>query len=237
MLNDRLNVIPSAPLTISAGYLGYWCDDEVEYQWILYEEDKDAGWIEILNDPRYSKVFSLDPKTLKDNTKYRLELTVLLANGTPSTSVQVFKTAILPRDGSCTITPDTGEAVYTSFELFCFGWYALNETFTYEVQIIGGGDIHFTLYYGLVDKLQLVFPQGNASNGYLSFVKVFVLRSNGATSELDIPVTVCFFFLASLVMALYGVIMVTKLCQVSKKEKILNRLAILKKKRQLPDTV
>ena len=194
MLNDRLNVIPSAPLTISAGYLGYSCDDEVEYQWILYEEDKDAGWIEILNDPRYSKVFSLDPKTLKDNTKYRLELTVLLANGTPSTSVQVFKTAVLPRDGSCTIAPDTGEAVYTSFELFCFGWFALNETFTYEVQIIGDGDIHFTLYYGLVDKLQLVLPQGNASNGYLSFVKVFVSRSNGATSELDIPVTVCFLF-------------------------------------------
>ena len=190
MLNDRLNVIPSAPLTISAGYLGYSCDDEVEYQWILYEEDKDAGWIEILNDPRYSKVFSLDPKTLKDNTKYRLELTVLLANGTPSTSVQVFKTAILPRDGSCTITPDTGEAVYTSFELFCFGCYALNETFTYEVQIIGDGYIHYTLYYGLADKLQLVLPQGNASNGYLSYIKVFVSRSNGATSELDISVTV-----------------------------------------------
>ena len=193
MLNDRLNVIPSAPLTISAGYLGYSCDDEVEYRWVLYEEDKDAGWIEILNNPKYFKVFAIDPKTLKDNTKYRVELTVLLANETPSTSVQVFKTAVLPRDGSCTITPDTGEAVYTSFELFCFGWFALNETFTYEVQIIGADGIHYTLYYGLEDKLQLNLPQGNASNGYLSYVKVFVSRSNGATSELDIPVTVCFF--------------------------------------------
>ena len=193
MLNDRLNVIPSAPLTISAGYLGYSCDDDVEYRWILYEEDKDAGWIEILNNPKYFKVFAIDPKTLKDNTKYRVELTVLLANETPSTSVQVFKTAVLPRDGSCTITPDTGEAVYTSFELFCFGWFALNETFTYEVQIIGADGIHYTLYYGLVDKLQLNLPQGNASNGYLSYVKVFVSRSNGATSELDIPVTVSFF--------------------------------------------
>ena len=193
VLNDRLNVIPSAPLTISAGYLGYSCDDEVEYQWILYEEGKDAGWIEILNNPEYSKVLAIDPKTLKDNTKYRLELAVLLANGTPSTSVQVFKTAVLPRDGSCTIRPDTGEAVYTSFQLFCFDWVALNETFTYEVQIIGDGNIHYTLYYGLVDKLALVLPQGNASNGYLSYVKVFVSRSNGATSELDIPVTVCVF--------------------------------------------
>ena len=195
LLNDRLNVIPSAPLTISADFVGYACDDKVEYQWTLYEEDKGAGWIEILNNPEYSKVFAIDPETLKDNTKYRLELTVLLANGTPSTSVQVFRTAVLPRDGSCTITPDTGEAVYTSFELLCFGWFALNETFTYEIQIIGDGNIHYTLFYGLLDKLQLVLPQGNASNGYLSNVKVFVSRSNGATSDLDIPVTVCFNFL------------------------------------------
>ena len=192
-MNDRLNVIPSAPLTISADYMGYSCDDKVEYRWILYEQDKDAEWIEFLNNPEFSKVFAIDSKALKDNTKYRLELTVLLASETPSTSVQVFKTTVVPRDGSCTITPDTGEAVYTSFELFCFGWFALNETFTYEVQIIGADGIHYTLYYGLVDKLQLNLPQGNASNGYLSYVKVFVSRSNGATSELDIPVTVCFF--------------------------------------------
>ncbi|XP_078351498.1 polycystin family receptor for egg jelly-like isoform X1 [Oculina patagonica] len=190
LLNDRLNVIPSAPLTISADYVGYSCDDQVEYQWILYEEGKDVEWVEVLNNAENSKVFTIDPNFLKDNTKYRLELTVLLSNGTPSTSVQVFKTAVLPRDGSCTITPDTGEAVYTLFELLCFGWFALNETFTYEVQIIGEGDIHYTLYYGLLDKQQLVLPQGNASRGYLSHVKVFVTRSNGATSELEIPVTV-----------------------------------------------
>ena len=190
VLNDRLNVIPSAPLTISADYVGYSCDDQVEYQWTLHEEDKDVAWVQILNNSEYSKVFAIDPKTLKDNTKYRLELTVLLVNGTPSRSVQVFKTAVLPRDGACTITPHTGEAVYTSFELLCFGWFALNETFTYEVQIIGDGDIHYTLYYGRLNEQILVLPQGNASHGYLSHVKVFVSRSNGATSELEIPVTV-----------------------------------------------
>ena len=189
-MNDRLNVIPSAPLTISADYMGYSCDDKVEYRWILYEQDKDAEWIEFLNNPEFSKVFAIDSKVLKDNTKYRLELTVLLSSETPSTSVQVFKTTVVPRDGSCTITPDTGEAVYTSFELFCFGWFALNETFTYEVQIVGDGDMHYTLYYGRANKQIFVLPQGNASNGYLSLVKVFVSRSNGATSELDIPVTV-----------------------------------------------
>ncbi len=146
-----------------------------------------------LNNTENSKVFTVDPNILKDNTKYRLELTVLLSNETPSTSVQVFKTAVLPRDGSCTITPDTGEAVYTLFELVCFGWFALNKTFTYEVQIIADGEIHYTLYYGLLDKQQLVLPQGNASRGYLSHVKVFVSRSNGATSELDLLVTVIFF--------------------------------------------
>ena len=190
ILNDRLNVIPSAPLTISADYLGYSCDDEVEYQWTLYEEGEDEEWAQISSNAGNSKVFTVDPNTLEDNKKYRLELIVLLSNATPSTSVQIFKTVILPRDGSCSITPDTGEAVYTSFELFCFGWFALNETFTYEVQIIGDGYIHYTLYYGLADKLQLVLPQGNASNGYLSYIKVFVSRSNGATSELDISVTV-----------------------------------------------
>ena len=190
VLNDRLNVIPSAPLTISADYVGYSCDDKVEYRWILYEQAKDAGWTEFLNNSEYSKVFAIDPKTLKDNTKYRLELTVLLSGETPSTSVQVFKTTVAPRDGSCTITPDTGEAVYTSFELFCFGWFALNESFTYEVEIVGDGDIPYTLYHGLTNKEIFVLPQGNASNGYLSHVKVFVSRSNGATSELDIPVTV-----------------------------------------------
>ncbi|KAJ7330794.1 hypothetical protein OS493_021726 [Desmophyllum pertusum] len=178
------------PLTISAEYVGYSCDDQVEYQWTLYQENKEGNWINILNNPEKSKVFTIDPKTLEDNTKYRLELTVLLSNGTPSTSVQVFKTAVLPRDGSCVITPDIGEAVYTSFELLCFGWFALDETFTYEVQIIGDGDIYYTLYYGRVGKQQLVLPQGNASRGYLSQVKVLVSRSNGATSELDIPVTV-----------------------------------------------
>lgn len=178
------------PLTISADYVGYSCDDDVEYKWILYEEDKEEEWIEVLNNQESSKVFTIDPNLLKDNTEYRLELTVILSNGTPSTSVQVFKTAVLPRDGSCTITPDTGEAVYTPFEMLCFDWFALNETFSYEVQIIEDGDIHYTLYYGHMDKQQLILPQGNASLGYLSHVKVFVSRSNGASSELEIPVTV-----------------------------------------------
>ena len=190
LLNDRLNVIPSAPLTISADYLGYSCDDQVEYWWTLYEESKEVEWAQILRNAGNSKVFTMDPNSLEDDTKYRLELTVLLSNVTPSTSVQVFKTAVLPRDGSCTITPDTGEAVYTSFDLLCFGWFALNETFTYEVQIVGDGNIHYTLYHGLLDTLQLVLPQGNPSNGYLYYVKVFVSRSNGATSELNIPITV-----------------------------------------------
>ena len=190
MLNDRLSVIPSAPLTISADYLGYSCDDEVEFQWILYQEDKNAKWIETFNSPERSKVLSIDPKVLEDNTKYRLELTVILRNETPSKSVQVLKTAVLPRDGSCVITPDTGEAVYTSFELLCFGWFAQNETFTYEVQIAGEGYINYTLYYGPSAKQQLVLPQGNASSEYLSKVKVFVSRSNGATSEMDISVKV-----------------------------------------------
>ena len=35
-----------------------------------------------------------------------------------------------------------------------------------------------------------MIPQGNASHGYWSNVKVFVLRSNGATTELDVPVRV-----------------------------------------------
>ena len=170
--------------------MGYSCDDQVEYQWTLYEEGKDVEWAQISNNAGNSKVFAMDPNTLEDNTKYRLELIVQLSSATPSTSVQIFKTAVLPRDGSCTITPDTGEAFYTSFELFCFGWFALNETFTYEVQIVGDGDIHYTLYYGRVNKQTLILPQGNASNGYLSHVKLFVSRSNGATSELDIPVTV-----------------------------------------------
>ena len=190
MLNDRLNVNPSAPLTISAEYLGYSCDDQVEFQWILYQEGKNATWVETFNNPERSKVFSVDPKILKDNTKYQLELTVILRNETPSKSVQVFKTAVLPRVGSCVVTPDIGEAVYTSFQLHCYDWFALNETFTYEVQIIGEGDIYYTLYYGLEAKQQLVLPQGNASRGYLSQVKIFVSRSNGATSEVDIPVTV-----------------------------------------------
>ena len=190
VLNDRLDVIPSAPLTISADYVGYSCDDQVEYQWTLFEEGKGLKWAEILNNAGNSKVFTMDPKTLQDNTKYKLDLTVLLSNATPSTSVQIFKTTILPRHGSCTITPDVGEAVYTSFELFCFGWFALNETFTFEVQIVGDGDLHYTLYYGRSNKQILVLPQGNASNGYLSNVKVFVSRSNGATTELDITVTV-----------------------------------------------
>ena len=191
MLNDRLSVIPSAPLTISADYVGYSCDDEVEFQWILYQElDKNAKWRETFNSPERSKVFSIDPEILEDSTKYRLELTVILRNETPSKSVQVFKTAVLPRDGSCVITPDTGEAVYTSFELLCFGWFAQNETFTYEVQIAGEGYINYTLYYGPSAKQQLVLPQGNASREYLSKVKVFVSRSNGATSEMDISVKV-----------------------------------------------
>ena len=190
VLNDRLNVISSAPLTVSAEYLGYLCDDHVTYQWTLYEEENNTELIQVLSSPESSKVFTIEPNILKDNTKYRLELIVLLSNGTPSTTVQVFKTAVLPRDGSCAITPGTGEAVYTSFELLCYDWFALNETFTYELQIIGEGDIHYTLYYGRENNQTLLLPQGNASRQYISQVKVFVSRGNGATSELEIPVTV-----------------------------------------------
>ena len=190
VLNDRLNVISTAPLTISADYMGYQCNDDVEYQWILYQENKNAGWLEVFNQPERTKVFKIDPKILEDNTKYRLELTVILRNDTPSKSVQVFKTALLPKEGSCVVTPDTGEAVYTLFELLCFGWFAINETFTYEIQISGEGSIYYSYYHGPSAKQMLVLPQGNASHGYWSNVKVFVLRSNGATTELDVPVRV-----------------------------------------------
>ena len=59
VLNDRLNVISTAPLTISAYYTGYQCNDDVGYQWILYQEDKNAGWLEVLNQPERTKGFSL----------------------------------------------------------------------------------------------------------------------------------------------------------------------------------
>ena len=122
VLNDRLNVISTAPLTISADYTGYQCNDDVEYQWILYQEDKNAGWLEVLNQPERTKVFSIDPKILQDNTKYRLELTVILRNDTPSKSVQVSKTALLAKEGSRSLVrqcipyfkfKSTGKAPYT----------------------------------------------------------------------------------------------------------------------------
>ena len=191
MLNDRLNVIPSAPLTISAEYVGSSCDDSALYQWILYKADvKGEGWTLILNNSESSSVLAIDPKTLEDNTVYRLELTVQLANGTASENVQVFKTAVLPRDGSCFITPESGEAVYTLFELVCSGWFAVNETFTYEIQIRGSGDIQYILSHGRDEKQQLFLSQGNATRGYLYDVKVYILRSNGATSEMEMNVTV-----------------------------------------------
>ena len=149
VLNERLNVISTAPLTISADYTGYQWNDDVEYQWILYQEDKNAGWLEVLNQPERTKVFSIDPKILQDNTKYRLELTVILRNDTPSKSVQVSKTALLAKEGSRVVTPDTGEAVYTLFELLCIGWFAVNETFTYEIQISGEGSMYYSYHHVL----------------------------------------------------------------------------------------
>ena len=132
VLNDRLNVISTTPLTISADYT-----------------DKNAGWLEVLNQPERTKVFSIDPKILQDNTKYRLELTVILRNDTPSKSVQVFKTTLLAKEGSRVVTPDTGEAVYTLLELLCIGWFAVNETFTYEIQISGEGSIYYSYHHVL----------------------------------------------------------------------------------------
>lgn len=191
MLNDRLNVITSAPLTISAEFVGSSRDDSVTYQWILYKEGAQGqGWTKILNNSESSSVLAIEPKSLEDNTVYRLELILRLSNGTPSTTVQVFKTTVLPRDGSCVISPDSGEAVYTSFEVICSGWFPLNETFIYEVQIRGGGDISYVLSHGRDEKQQFVLPQGDAPLGYLYNVKVYVLRNNGATSEVAVPVVV-----------------------------------------------
>ena len=191
MLNGRLNVITSAPLTISAEFVGSSCDDSVKYQWILYKEGvQGKGWTKILNNSESSSVLAIEPKSLEDNTVYKLKLILRLSNGTPSTSVQVFKTTVLPRDGSCVISPDSGEAVYTSFEVICSGWFALNETFIYEVQIRGSGDISYVLSHSREEKQQFVLPQGDASLGYLYNVKVYVLRNNGATSELAVPVVV-----------------------------------------------
>lgn len=191
MLNDRFNVIPSAPLTISAEYVGSSCDDSVQYQWILFKADaKGEGWTAVVNNTKSSSVLAIEPNTLEDNTVYRLELTVQLANGTASKNVQIFKTAVLPRDGSCVITANSGEAVYTLFELVCSDWLAVNETFTYAVQIQGSGDIQYILSHGRAETHQLLLPQGNANFGYLYDVKVYVLRSNGAASEMEIPVTV-----------------------------------------------
>ncbi|XP_022808988.1 polycystic kidney disease protein 1-like 2 [Stylophora pistillata] len=190
VLGDRLNINPSGPLTISADYLGYSCGNHVQFEWILYQEDKNLTWIQISSTPQRSNVFSVDPNILKDNMKYRLELTVILKDEAPSKTVQIFRTVVLPRDGSCVITPETGEAVYTLFQLQCFDWFPLDELFTYDVHVIGEGNIHHTLYHGQDANQQLVLPQGNYSSGYESRVKVFVSRSNGATSEVDITVKV-----------------------------------------------
>lgn len=191
MLNDRLNVIPSAPLTIAAEYVGSSCDDSVKYKWLLFKEDINSKeWTIVVNNSVSSSVLAIQPNILEGNTVYRLELAVQFANGTASTTMQVFKTAELPRDGTCSITPDSGEAVYTSFEMVCSGWFAANETFIYEVQLRGSGDINYILSHSVEEKHQFVLPQGDANRGYLYDVKVFILRSNGATSEKEIPVTV-----------------------------------------------
>ncbi|PFX12506.1 location of vulva defective 1-like [Stylophora pistillata] len=190
VLGDRLCVNPSAPLTISAEYPGYSCDSQVQFEWILYQEDRNLTWTQISSTPQRSNVFSVGPNSLKDNMKYRLQLTVTPKDEASSKTVQIFRTAVLPWNGSCVITPETGEAVYTSFQLHCFEWFPLDELITYDVQVIGEGNIHHTLYHGLNARQQLVLPQGNYSSGYESKVKVFVSRSNGATSEVDITIKV-----------------------------------------------
>lgn len=189
-MGDRLHVNPSAPLTISADYLSYSCVDRAQFEWFLYQEDQNLTWIQIYHTPERSQVFSVDPEMLKNDTKYRLELTLKLKDKAPSKTVQVFRTAVLPQKGSCVITPETGEAVYTVFQLQCFDWFVLDEVLTYEVQVIGEENIHLTLYYGLNASQHFVLPQGNSSRGYVSKIKVFVSRTNGATSEVDITVKV-----------------------------------------------
>lgn len=192
VFHDRLKVLPSAPLTIGAEYVGSSCDDPVEYKWILFEQSKQStNWTSILNNSETASVLAIEPNTLEEKTVYRLELNLLLGNGTPSKSAQVFRTAELPKDGVCDISPDTGEAVFTSFQLLCSGWFAaVNETLTYEVQIEGSGGITFILSRSSNERQTFVLPQGNVNHNYSYNIKVYILRSNGASSEKDIAVTV-----------------------------------------------
>lgn len=184
-------MLPSAPLTIAAEYVGSSCDDPVEYKWLLFAQSKQStNWTNILNNSETASVLAIEPNTLEENTVYRLELNLFLGNGTPSKSAQVFRTAVLPRDGVCDISPDTGEAVFTSFELLCSGWFAVNETFTYEVQIQGSGGITYILSRSSNERQTFVLPQGNVYHNYSYDIKVYILRSNGASSEKEIAVTV-----------------------------------------------
>ncbi|XP_068680257.1 LOW QUALITY PROTEIN: polycystin-1-like protein 2 [Montipora foliosa] len=179
VLNDRSTVLPSAVLTISAEYVGSSCDDSVEYQWTLFKQNEQSiGWTNVFNSSENSSVLEIEPKTLKDDTAYRLELILTLANGTPSASAQIFKTALLPRAGFCVVRPESGEAVYTLFELFCTDWFPVNDTFSYEVRIRGSGGINFILSHSGKRQQQFVLPQGDANRGYVYDVEVLYLRGN-----------------------------------------------------------
>ena len=192
-LNDRLNPIPSAPLTITADYSGYSCEDPVEFQWTLFKvEVEQEKWLDVTNsltEPTNQVVLAIDPYTLESDSQYRLELTVRLGNQTPSTNVQDFRTAALPSVGSCAITPETGEAVYTMFELSCLET-SDNEDITYDAKIEGDMDLNFTLSFGSGKNLNFVLPQGNVESDYLYSVKVFTIKPNGATDEEYVTVQV-----------------------------------------------
>ena len=104
-----------------------------------------------------------------------------------------------PSGGVCSITPSTGEAVFTEFVITCRDWVDDDKPITYNVYHKDGPD---SLKAGPVssekETFTLKLPLGKEEFDYKIFLTVEVTDKEGAVTEVELTVQVSDHFLNSL---------------------------------------
>lgn len=177
------------------------CDANTIYAWTLYiKTGQDSSGDPILQkldnlqslllSKTSSSGFVVKPDKLKGGTEYRCQVEVTAVGRAKTSNEYVFTTNAPPYGGSCFISPQTGEALSTTFSLTCRDWSDPEKPLGYQFRYRKSDGAYAVLYHGAESSTTCRLPAGLKIQDYNINIEVLISDAFGATNSTSIQVKV-----------------------------------------------
>ncbi|XP_041368276.1 polycystic kidney disease protein 1-like 2 isoform X2 [Gigantopelta aegis] len=137
------------------------------------------------------KTMVLLPGTLIATSMYTFEVKVYYNNNTAWIKIMYsFTTNDSPENGSCSITPTSGQALITNFIVSCPGYKDIDAPLTYRIFQDKKGKSDTLLCYGNKDTISFVLPGGPPDSSLWLILTVYIVDSLDTSSIFSLSVQV-----------------------------------------------